>query len=416
MSAAPEVFASSVDPQRVLDHLHGLEERTASPRGAQRVAWTPVWDEARAQFRRAARDYGLGTHVDRAANLWAFAPGRSDEVVVLGSHLDSVPGGGWLDGALGVFSALEVVRALAADGPPAKTVAVVDWADEEGARFGRSLLGSSAFTGTLRREDLAALRDQEGLPAIDVVTAYGLDPAALGVPDPLLARMVAYLELHIEQGPVLEAAGLPLAAVTGTIGIERDRFVFSGQPAHAGPTPMGARRDAFLVAAEVALAAERAAIEAGGRATCGSVELSPGIPTVIAGETTLLVDLRHDDPAALYGLRAAVFAAAGEAARARGCGIRRERVWHIDPRPFDPRLVGLASEAVAVVSGQRSAMVSGALHDAGELAPLVPTAMIFCASRGGLSHCPEEDSAEADITLAVHALERLARRALEIAS
>lgn len=413
MNAARDAAPVALEPQRVLDQLRELRSLTATPRGAQRVAWTPTWTAARSLLVREAEALGLAVHTDRACNLWAVAEGESDEVVVLGSHLDSVPDGGWLDGALGVFAALEVVRALLRDGRPRRTLAIVDWADEEGARFGRSLIGSSAFAGTLGAPDLAALTDADGASASEVTAAHGLRLEELGAPDPLAERIAAYLELHIEQGPVLERLGLAAAAVRGTIGIERDHLIFTGQSAHAGPTPMELRSDALLAAAEVALAAEGAAIAAAGRATCGRLESVPGIPTAVSGEAVLSVDLRHEDAAALKRLRTVVLDAARAAAEARGCQVRRERIWHIEPRPFDERLVDAAADAVQAVTGARTVLTSGALHDAGEMALLAPTAMIFCASRGGLSHCVEEDSAHDDLVAAIVALHRLARTALE---
>ena len=404
---------AGVQPDRVLADLRALDELTGGPGGARRIAWTDTWRRARGMLESRAAEIGLSSKADRAGNLWTFLRGKSDEVVVVGSHLDSVPAGGWLDGALGVFAGLELLRTFAAEGTPEKSLALVDWADEEGARFGRSLVGSSAFTGTLERADLETITDAEGQRAEDVLAANGVDLDALGAPDPLLGRVRAYLELHIEQGPVLERAGVAAAAVTGTIGIERDRLVFDGQSAHAGTTPMADRRDALLAAAESALAVDRLAIEAAARATCGRLDMSPGVPTAVIGHAELYVDLRHDDAPTLARLRDAALMEATRIAQARRCTVRRERVWSIEPRPFDARLVDAAVHACAAVGGGDFSLPSGALHDAAELAPLVPTAMIFCASLRGLSHTPEEDSTPADIACSIEAFELLARSALQ---
>jgi N-carbamoyl-L-amino-acid hydrolase len=239
-----------------------------------------------------------------------------------------------------------------------------------------------------------------------------VDLDALGEPDPRLRRIRAYLELHIEQGPVLERAGAPVGAVTGTIGIERDRLAFDGQSAHAGPTPMDERHDALLAAAESALAVERLAIAAGGRATCGRLDVSPGVPTAVNGRAELYVDLRHDDAGTLARMRADVLSEASAIAQARGCSVQREHVWGIEPRPFDARLVAAAVEACVAVGARGLTLPSGALHDAAELAAAVPTAMIFCASLRGLSHSPEEDSRPADLASSIKAFEHLTRTAL----
>ncbi len=409
----PGDLVAGLDPARVLANLDALERRTGGPAGARRLAWTETWQAARELLRAKAQEAGLSVHVDRVANLWVSLPGASDDLVVLGSHLDSVPNGGRLDGALGVFGGLEVLRAIAASGQtPAKSLALVDWADEEGARFGRSLVGSSAFTGTLERDQLSDLSDVDGRRASDVLAEAGVDLGSLGQADPMLARIRAYLELHIEQGPILERASVPIAAVSGTIGISRDRLTFAGQTAHAGPTPMETRHDAFLAAAECAVAAERIAVDSGGRATCGRIDLSPGVPTAVAGVADLYVDLRHEQAAVLAAMHEGLRRAATAIAEARGCQLSREYVWSIEPRPFDATLVAAARAACGAVSGSEMTVVSGALHDAGELAPIVPTAMIFCASQGGLSHCPEEASRPADLLMSVHALGRLTMAAL----
>jgi hydantoinase/carbamoylase family amidase len=397
-----------LDAGRVIADLRELDRLTGGPEGARRVAWTPEWQSARGLLTERLAGIGLEAEVDEAGNLWATLAGSRQDTLLLGSHLDSVPHGGWLDGALGVFAALEVLRALAASDRPTRTVALVDWADEEGARFGISLLGSSALSGRLDPAAAADVPDADGVTLREAMSSCGVQieraPLAAGRREQLLA----YLELHIEQGPVLEQEGLSVAAVTGTVGIERHRFHLQGQSAHAGTTPMHLRRDAGLAAAELALELEQIALARDGRATAGALRLDPGIPTAVAGAAELTVDLRHADREQLAAMLEDTTRAATRLARARGCTASREHIWSIDPVDFDPALVELARAACREVSGSDRSLRSGALHDAAELAGSVPAAMVFCASRAGISHAPQEDSAELDIAVAVEVFGRVA--------
>ncbi len=201
-----------MDAARVIADLRELDRRTGGPGGARRVCWTDEWAAARDFLRELLP---VEASLDAAGNLWAVVPGDSEEVVAIGSHIDSVPSGGWLDGALGVMAAVEVLRSLDA---PARTVAFVDWADEEGSRFGRSLLGSSAFSGTLDPDTVRGLADADGVTLADAVAAHGVSVDEM--PSAAAGRsLAAYLELHIEQGPVLEAEGVACGAVLGTFGM-----------------------------------------------------------------------------------------------------------------------------------------------------------------------------------------------------
>jgi hydantoinase/carbamoylase family amidase len=388
-----------LDAGRVLRDLRELDRLTGGPDGARRVCWTPVWQEARDFLRGLLEEIdGVTIETDEAANLWATLPGELDEAVAVGSHIDSVPNGGWLDGALGVMTAVEVLRVA---GSPRRTLKLVDFADEEGARFGRSLFGSSAVSGTL---------DVESLPAevADVVAEYGVDLARIGDAQRMREGLVAYLELHIEQGPVLEREGMPVAAVSGTAGVERRRFVFTGQAAHAGTTPMEMRHDAGLAAARLALQVEQIAMRHGGVGTTGGLRLEPGIPTAVPGRAELLVDLRHPEAAPLAAMLHETQTAAGEGARARGCSLAEEVVWRIEPITFDSRLVSAALEA----AGTGRVLASGALHDAAEMARHIPTVMLFTSSTGGLSHAQEEDTPEDDLRTAIEAFGKLAGGAI----
>jgi N-carbamoyl-L-amino-acid hydrolase len=227
-------------------------------------------------------------------------------------------------------------------------------------------------------------------------------------------RLAAYLELHIEQGPTLAAEAALVAAVSGCAGVERHRFRIEGQASHAGTTPMERRRDAGLAAADAALRIERLPGREGGVATTGGLSLEPGIPTAVAGVAELLVDLRNPDAEALARMLEAAREAVTGAASERGCEVSSELVWRIEPIPFDPGLVEAARESCREVTGSDRVLASGALHDAAEMARVLPAAMIFCPSVDGISHAPEEDTAEEDLAAGIEAYGALARRALAL--
>jgi hydantoinase/carbamoylase family amidase len=386
-----------MQPARAIADLRELDRLTGGPDGARRVCWTDEWERARKFLReRLAEIDRVVLEQDEAGNLWATLPGELDEAVALGSHIDSVPNGGWLDGALGVMAALEVLRAASEAGTPHSTLTLIDFADEEGARFGRSLFGSSAVAGTLDPEAVSRLSDAEGRPIAEVLGEHGVELARAPDAHTRLAGVAAYLELHIEQGPVLESEGIAVAAVTGTFGVERHRFTFSGQASHAGTTPMDMRRDAGLAAAGTALEVERIAKAHGGVGTTGVLRLTPGIPTAVPGRAELVVDLRHAEPGPLAAMLDAVRRAAGDA--------EETEIWRVEPIRFDEKLVSAALEA----AGTGRSLASGALHDAAEMARHVPTAMMFTSSTNGLSHAPGEDTPEEHLEAAISAFGRLA--------
>jgi len=401
-----------VDAERAVRGLRELARLTSDDAGAQRVAWTDTWIAAR-DWLRAELDgiAGVTVESDPAGNVWATLPGDSERFVIVGSHLDSVPDGGWLDGALGVIAGLEVLRALAGE-PRPLTIALVDWADEEGARFGRSLLGSSACAGTLDPDAVRGLTDRDGMTLPDALAAHGVDVDRAGEASEYLRGAAAYIELHIEQGPVLERLGLPLGVVLGTFGVQRHRVRFTGAHAHAGASPMDARRDAFLAAARAALAfRDDAAARDDVRATTGAVHVSPGIATAFNGACELTLDQRALDPGVLADMLARARAEAARVAGEEGCEVVWEHVWEIDPIPFDAVLIELAEEVVAGVAGSCHRLPSGPLHDAAEMARVIPAAMLFVRSVGGVSHTKAEDSLVPDIELGVRALYELTRRA-----
>ena len=398
-------------PSRVLAELDELRALTGDAAGAQRVAWTPTWARARAWLRERLAELPVEVEVDEAGNLWATLGAADERAIVLGSHLDSVPDGGRLDGCLGVLAALEVLRALAAGPRPPRAVRLVDWADEEGARFGRSLFGSSAVAGLLDLDEVRGLIDAAGTRLPDALAEHGvaLDdaPRAAG----RLRDTAAYVELHIEQGPALEDAGLALGVVDTVFGVRRHRVRFTGRASHAGSTPMPLRRDALLSAARLALAAREGAVRHGGVATVGRLDVAPGIPTAVPGEAVLVLDQRHRDDEALELML--------DDARAQAAAIAADERTTVDwttlqtgaPAPFDARLVALARECVHEVAGDGAVLPSGALHDAAMVARAgVPSVMLFVQSIGGVSHNRIEDSHREHIELGVRALEALARR------
>jgi hydantoinase/carbamoylase family amidase len=367
----------SCRPERVLADLRALEELTQG----RRLAWTDDWMGAREWLRARVAELRVEVEVDVVGNLWATLPGEREEFVVVGSHIDSVPDGGWLDGALGVLAGLEMLRSRAGSELPLG-LRLVDFADEEGARFGQSLVGSSAVAGML----------DPGPELVEAARGCGFDLTADARSQLDGAR--AYIELHIEQGPVLERAGRSVCAVDGCAGVERHRVRVHGETAHAGAAPMDMRRDALVAAARGILElTSLAGASGGGTATVGAIEAFPGAPTIVPGEVELVVDLRHPDPGGLAALL--------DGARAALLG-EWERVWHIDPVPFDRELVELARD---VCGGE--AMTSGAIHDAAVMAPIVPTAMLFVPSKRGISHSRAEDTDEADLVAGIGALDRL---------
>ncbi|MBI5087462.1 MAG: Zn-dependent hydrolase [Actinobacteria bacterium] len=414
MNDSTSASTSSYRPDRVISDLRELAARTGGPEGSRRLAWTPDWLEARAMLRESLTTLPVEVDTDEAGNLWAVLRGERPEMLVVGSHLDSVPKGGWLDGALGVMAGLELLRSLAAGGTPPVTVALVDWADEEGARFSRSLFGSAASMGTLDIDVLRGLTDKEGASLPVVLAEHGVDIENLDGARTRMADVQAYVEVHIEQGPILEAQGLGICAVTGTKGIERERLIFRGQAAHAGTMPMAMRRDSFRAASRFALALAEIGERHDGVTTVGHAQCWPGVVTAVAGETRITLDMRHIDAVALQAMFDEAHAAAESAAEAEGCTVEWEHIFRIPPMPFHPALLAAARQSVGEVEGHDVVLPSGALHDASEMAREIPTVMIFSSSIAGLSHTKEEDTPDEHLHMAADAFDRTCRRAMDL--
>jgi len=409
-----EVYRSQA--QRVVADLRELAERTSTPDGAQRLAWGPIWRDARQWCLEQLREMGLTAKTDAAGNNWITVPGESSETVIVGGHLDSVPNGGWLDGALGVTAGLGALRLLEGR-TPKRTIAVVDWADEEGARFGRSLLGSSAASGSLDVASVRDLVDKQGTRLPDALRENGVDIDRMLDAHDALEKIPAraYLELHIEQGPVLESMNKATGVVLGTFGVERHTIRFKGQAAHSGSTPIPMRRDAFLAAAQTALecreiARRHTTPDARVVCTVGTVKVEPGIVTAVPGVCEISLDQRSLDADILARMLADAKTAGDRAARDNNVTVEWRPLWRIDPRPFDPRLIELCAEAVREVTGDAPRLPSGPLHDAAEMVPHMPVVMMFAYSSNGLSHCKEEDTPEPYLLQTIEAFLRLVEK------
>jgi len=407
----------ALDPGRTVAELRELRELTGDEDGAQRLAWTDTWVQAKKWLASKLEPPEVEEEIDQAGNQWFTVRGSSQRALLIGGHIDSVPNGGWLDGALNVVAGAEVLRRIADEGEPPVTVRLVNWADEEGARFGRSLFGSSAAAGSMVDQDeLRSRQDAGGQALPEVLAAHGVDLDRALEARSRLHGAAAYLELHIEQGPVLEALDLPLGVVLGTFGVERHQITFRGQAAHAGSTPMNKRRDALGAAAKLALEIREIAKRTGDGAVCtmGSCVTKPGIVTSVVETCIVLLDQRHLDAGKLASMLAEAKDAGRQFADEEDVDVEWERVWAIEPILFDEELIALADEAVDEVAGQSHRLPSGPLHDAAEVSRAgVPTVMLFVQSLRGLSHTKLEDTKPEHLELAVRALDRLASKTIE---
>jgi N-carbamoyl-L-amino-acid hydrolase len=376
-----------------------------------------VWLKARKWFESKLLELPVEHHYDAAGNNWSTLTGDSDATLILGSHLDSVPNGGWLDGCLGVIAGYTVLRRIAEEykGKPPVTVRLVDWADEEGARFGRSLFGSSAFAGTQTIDQDRGRTDAGGKRLEDALTECGVSIDSIGDAGRERKNAAAYLELHIEQGPVLEGMGLPLGAVLGTKGVERHTITFHGQEAHSGSTPMTARRDALAAAAKLALEIRPIAKRhPDAVCTIGSVKTFPGIVTAVVGRCEVTLDQRDLDAGILATMYREAQEKSAQFAKEEGCTVEWSRIWNIAPEPFHPKLVEFCEEAIRETTGRSHRLPSGPLHDAAEVSRAgIPTAMLFVQSLKGISHNKIEDTSEDYLKLAVTALDKLASKTMD---
>jgi N-carbamoyl-L-amino-acid hydrolase len=406
-----------VDAKAAIELLKELRALTADENGAQRLAWSPTWLKAREWFLGKLRELPVEHHYDAAGNSWTTLKGESEPALILGSHLDSVPNGGWLDGCLGVMAAYAVLCRISDEfnGRPPVTVRLVDWADEEGARFGRSLFGSSAFAGTHTIEQDRGRTDAGGKRLEDALAECGVRVEAIGDAGAERKNAAAYMELHIEQGPVLGKLGLPLGAVLGTKGVERHAITFHGQEAHSGSTPMNARRDALAAAAKLALEIRPIAMKhPDAVCTMGSVKTFPGIVTAVVGRCEATLDQRDLDADVLAGMYREAQEKSEVFAREEGCTVEWSRIWNIAPEPFHPELIAMCEAAIVETAGESHRLPSGPLHDAAEVSRAgIPTVMMFVQSLKGISHNKIEDTKEEHLELAITAFDKLASKAMD---
>ncbi|HEV3409012.1 MAG TPA: Zn-dependent hydrolase [Chthoniobacterales bacterium] len=404
-----------LNPKRTIDELKDLRKLTGDENGAQRVAFTGIWAGAREWLQKKMEKIPAEVRRDEAGNLWATLHGESEKALLIGGHIDSVPNGGWLDGCLNTMAGVEILRRIHAqygDRPPV-TVRLVDWADEEGARFGKSLFGSSACSGNLDLDEARALKDKNGVTLPEALKDCGLDFENVKACGKELKNAAAYLELHIEQGPVLLDLDLPLGVVLGTFGVERHAITFHGQAAHSGSTPMHRRRDAFLGAAKMSPEIYRIADANGGVCTIGSCTTQPGIVTSVVADCRITLDQRNLDAVALARMLADAKEASKRFAKEGNVTVDWERVWNIEPILFDDDLITLCAEAIAETGATPHRLPSGPLHDAAEVARAgVPTIMMFVQSLHGISHNRIEDTKEEHLELAITAFDKLADKAM----
>jgi hydantoinase/carbamoylase family amidase len=407
---------SALNPERTVAELKELRALTGDENGAQRVAFTPTWLKAREWLRQKIAGLPLEIHDDAAGNTWFTLRGESPKALLIGGHMDSVPNGGWLDGCLNVLAGVEILRRINVqyNGKPPVTVRVVDWADEEGARFGKSLFGSSACSGNLDMDEARGLVDKQGIKLPNALKNVGIDFECVKESGKELQNAAAYLELHIEQGPVLLDLDLPLGAVLGTFGVERHAITFHGQAAHSGSTPMNRRKDAFLAAAKLSPEIYQIAARSGnGVCTIGSCTTKPGIVTSVVEECRLTLDQRHLDAAQLATMLAEAKAASEKFAQEGNVKVTWDRLWHIAPRPFNEELIALCDESIRETCGQSHRLPSGPLHDAAEMAAAgIPTMMMFVQSLHGISHNKIEDTKEEHLEMSVTALDKLAEKVM----
>ena len=393
--------------------LAGLEEIAGTGRdpragGYSRHLWEPADHELRAWFTERAERLGLAVEVDRNGNTWAWWGAPGADAVVLGSHLDSVPGGGAYDGPLGVVSALDAVARLQAEGfAPGRPCAVLVFAEEEGSRFGVACLGSRLLAGAIDPDVARSLTDRSGVTLAEAAVTAGLNPAHLGRDQPALDRIGIFLELHVEQGRSLIDLGEPLAVASSILAHGRWRLSFTGQGNHAGATLMSDRRDPMVAAAHGIVAVQQAALASpGARATVGRIEAVPGGTNVIPSAVHAWLDARAETDAQV---RAVVADISGrlQAPHTDCSAAVVEESW-TSTVTFDPELAARLAQTL----GGIPALPTGAGHDAGVLAARVPTAMLFVRNPTGISHSPEEFATLADCLAGVEALQTVLRELL----
>jgi len=370
--------------------------------GYSRHVFDPAERQLREWFTERATSLGLDLEIDRNGNIWAWWGAPGPDAVVTGSHLDSVPGGGPLDGPLGVATSLAAIASLKASGfTPSRPFAVVVFAEEEGARFGIACLGSRLLTGAITPERALALTDRSGVTFAEAAAGFGLPVEHLGIDREAISRIGLFVELHVEQGIGLVNLDAPIGVASSILAHGRWRVRVRGQGNHAGTTAIADRHDPMIVSARAILASrEVAAATAGVRATVGRIEPIPGGTNVIASQVTTWLDVRAGSDAETLDAVAAISEAARSAAAAEGCEIDIVEESYGGEVIFDPTL----RDRLSVALGGVPVLPTGAGHDAGIMASVVPTAMLFVRNPTGISHAPEEGATDEDCESGVDAL------------
>ena len=413
LTSFPAAMDTRINGARLWQSLMDLARIGATPKGGVcRLALTALDGQGRDLFVQWAREAGCSIRMDAIGNIFARRSGRDDSLppVMTGSHIDTQPTGGKLDGNYGVLAGLEVVRSLNDAGIQTQApIEVAVWTNEEGSRFVPVMMGSGVFAGAFTLEHALAQRDAQGISVADALAAIGY--AGHQSPTPTVG---AYFEAHIEQGPVLEANNRVIGVVQGALGQRWYDVVVQGMEAHAGPTPMGLRRDALLAAGALVTEVNRIALERAphARGTVGALEVFPNSRNVIPGRVSMSVDLRAGDDAVLLDMDAALRRACARIAGECQLRIDVQQVVYFPPQPFTPDLVaGIRSSALALGYSAMD-VVSGAGHDAVYLARLAPTAMVFVPCADGISHNEIEDAQpdhlEAGCNVLLHAMLRSA--------
>ena len=399
---------TDINRDRLLEDLRALSTIGAQPDGGvDRLAWSDADLAGRRWYAERIREAGLEPRVDAALNVFGHLPGSGGPWLLTGSHLDSVPDGGRLDGAYGAVAALEVLRTLFESGDSvAERIEIVGFADEEGVRFKAGLIGSLALVGELEVGRLRSGQDWKGVPVPQVLASAGLDIDRLTEAKQHLHSIRAFIELHIEQGPRMEADGIDLAIVSGIVGVHRQRIQVTGTQNHAGTTPFRLRHDAGRAAARAASELQDLVLAADSEAVgnIGMMRFEPGGVNVIPGRAEFTLEVRH--------LEERVVRQAVDAFRTRleaicaeeGCRDEVELLSWVPPAPMDPLLMETLGKACREVGRTPGKLWSGAGHDAAVLSHHVPAGMLFVPSAGGISHSPRETTSDEHLVLGTQAL------------
>jgi N-carbamoyl-L-amino-acid hydrolase len=395
----------SIDPERLWDDLMETARIGGTAKGGIcRLTLTDLDREVRDWFKARASALGCDVTVDDMGNMFALSPGQRANIppIGMGSHLDTQPTGGKFDGTLGVLAALEALRTLRESGYETfAPIEVINWTNEEGARFAPAMMASGVFAGIFTRDWAAARADRSGETfgaALEKIGYRGVEPCGS-------RKLSAFFELHIEQGPYLDAEGKDIGVVTGVQAMRWYEATVTGQDSHAGTMPMARRHDALLAAARIVQAVNSAARRhAGAVATVGLLEVKPGAPNVVPGEVFFMIDMRDPDPSVLDRMESEIAAAAAGIGAELGVATAIENIWSQPPQPFDADCIAAVREAARVSGFSTRDLISGAGHDAAYVARAAPSAMIFAPCKDGISHNEAEYSSKAQCAAGAQAL------------